>query len=138
MVISNKTSVSVIPVMDCPHHYDLMLEDKKIGIMVLKRLRDLNTSILDDINDDENEGEILYPLFHSLSFSDGLYLDEITIEEEYRGQGYGTQIIGDLLSRSTRPILLYSLAEAEDFWEKMNFEHVASYYYVWQQEEGAF
>lgn len=130
MVIAEPKKMSIEPVTDCPHRYNVCLNEKKIGHMVLKRLRELNTNILEDLLEDEEER--MYVLFFELSFSDGFYLEEFSIDEEYQGQGYGKQIIGDLLARRKSPILLYSLRESEEFWEKMNFKNVAGYYYVWQ------
>ncbi|WP_442638088.1 GNAT family N-acetyltransferase [Rossellomorea marisflavi] len=130
MVIAEPKKVTYQSVADCPHRYDLFVNEKKIGHMVLKRLRELKANILEDLLEDEEEQ--MYIKFYELSFSDALYLDGFSIDEEYQGQGYGKQIIGDLLARRKCPVLLYSLRESEEFWEKMNFENIAGYYYVWQ------
>lgn len=129
-------NVWMIPDVATPNHFHIMLEYKTVGTIILRNLREVNTSILDDV-DVEEEGHIIYPLFELLKKENGLYLDEINLKEEYQGMGIGQHIIGNLL-KSGRPVLVYSLAEAEAFWEKMKFEHVCGYYYVWQAKEGAF
>jgi GNAT superfamily N-acetyltransferase len=131
-----KGNVWMVPDVATPNHFHIMLEYKTVGTIILRNLRDVNTSILDDV-DVEEEGHIIYPLFEFLKKENGLYLDEINLKEEYQGMGIGQQIIGNLL-KSERPVLVYSLSEAERFWEKMEFEHVCGYYYVWQAKERAF
>jgi GNAT superfamily N-acetyltransferase len=131
-----KGNVWMVPDVATPNHFHIMLEYKTVGTIILRNLRDVNTSILDDV-DVEEEGHIIYPLFEFLKKENGLYLDEINLKEEYQGMGIGQQIIGNLL-KSERPVLVYSLADAEGFWEKMEFEHVCGYYYVWQARERAF
>ena len=131
-----KGNVWMVPDVATPNHFHIMLEYKTVGTIILRNLRDVNTSILDDV-DVEEEGHIIYPLFEFLKKENGLYLDEINLKEEYQGMGIGQQIIGNLL-KSERPVLVYSLADAEGFWEKMEFEHVCGYYHVWQARERAF
>lgn len=103
-----------------------------VGTISWRNLKELNRSILDDVYEDE--WDVIYPVFDKLKKQNAIYLDEIRIKEEFQGKGIGQQVIGDLLNEN-RPVLLYSLADAEEFWEKMKFEHICGYYYAWQPEE---
>lgn len=103
-----------------------------VGTMILKEMRGLNTSILDDV--DVEEEEYIYPLYLDLVEQNAWYLESIEIKEEYQFGGIGQQVIGDL-QKENRSIFLYSLADAEPFWEKMKFENICGYYYAWQPKE---
>ena len=136
LIVNVERDVCMVPDVETLNEFLIMLNDKTVGRVTMSKLSDINSSILDDV-DIEEEGDILYPLFKRIQKENGLYLDEIEVNEEYQGMGIGQQIIGDLLKKN-RPILLYSLSEAEDFWLKMNFEQVCGYYYVWQAQKEAF
>lgn len=106
----------------------IMRGSEVVGTITLKNAIELNASILDDVL--EEEMDVLYPAFRQLQVENAYYLDEIIIHEEERGRGIGQDVMA-MLFRQKRPILLYSLSEAELFWEKLNFKNICGYYYVW-------
>lgn len=136
LVIDVARDACMVPDVESLNEFQIMLNGKSVGRVTIDKLSDINCSILDDV-DMEEEWDILHPLFKRIQQENGVYLDVIAIDEEYQGMGIGQQIIGDLLKQN-RPVLVYSLSEAEGFWLKMKFKNVCGYYYVWQANKEAF
>ncbi|MFC0273583.1 hypothetical protein ACFFIX_19515 [Metabacillus herbersteinensis] len=79
----------------------------------------------------EVEDEYDFTLFESI---EAILLENIEIKEEFKGLGYGTKFVEELKLQE-KPIILYSLFEAEGFWEKQGFKNCFSYIYVWGIED---
>lgn len=114
------------------HLKKIILDEKEIGSIHYQSLRSLTTALLEDLDDEE--AEVLYPLFKDFQMQDGYYIHELTITPAYRNQGIGAEVMGYLKKIINAPILLYSLADAECFWEKNGFQNIESYYYSWSPE----
>lgn len=111
----------------------IVLNGEEIGRIHYQSLRLLSTAILDDVDDDE--AEVMYPLFKDYQMRAGYYIHDITIHPLHRNKGIGSQLIAFLKQKTQAPILLYSLADAQCFWERMGFEQRESYYYTWEPDE---
>lgn len=114
--------------------FHIFKNEELVGLMKLRDLSGMGFNQLDDVYEDEIE--LIQPHFLRLQKKNAYYLDEIIINEEWRNQGIGQQVIGNLL-KEKRPVLLYSLADAEEFWEMLSFENIFGYYYMWNPTEGA-
>lgn len=68
--------------------------------------------------------------FSPLENIDAILIEDIFVKEEYRGQGHGTMLVNEL-KKQGKPIVLFSLIEAESFWEKQGFTNLFSFIYVW-------
>jgi GNAT superfamily N-acetyltransferase len=66
----------------------------------------------------------------SLDNISALLLEDLFVKEEFRGKGHGTKFVEEL-KKQGEPIVLYSLFEAEEFWDKQGFKNVISYVYIW-------
>lgn len=108
----------------------IFYEGVEVGFVSYLPLILTNTSILEDL--DSDEAEVMYPLFFRLQFDRGYYLSELEIKREFRSQGIGEKVVRLLQKRWDTPILIYSLATAEEFWEKLGFKKIESYYYTWE------
>lgn len=128
LTMKSSPPIQLVEDEESPRKQRIMLGSETMGTITLKNAIELNTTILDDVLDEEME--VLYPTFRQLQAKNAYYLDEIIIHEEKRGRGIGQDVM-TMLFREERPILLYSLSEAVSFWEKLNFENICGYYYVW-------
>jgi GNAT superfamily N-acetyltransferase len=61
--------------------------------------------------------------FSPLENLDAILLEDLHVKEDYKRCGYGKRFV-DELKREGKPIVLYSLFEAEPFWEKQGFKNV--------------
>lgn len=62
-------------------------------------------------------------------------LKNIYIHPSYQRNKLGTKVVKSIIKEYINiPIILYSLADAEDFWEKMNFEHLVDFVYVYEEK----
>lgn len=134
LLIKPLTEPRLVAEKDSQQQSRIMIGKDVVGTITLRNAIDLTASVLDDVC--EEEMDVIYPAFRQLQAKNAYYLDEIIIHEEQRGRGIGQDVMADLF-RQNRPILLYSLADAEEFWEKMNFENICGYYYVWNPPKEA-
>ncbi|WP_121616582.1 GNAT family N-acetyltransferase [Virgibacillus halodenitrificans] len=70
----------------------------------------------------------------SLINTDAILLEDVFVKERYRGKGYATNLVNEL-KKEGKPIILYSLFEAEEFWKKQGFTNYLSCVYVWGLEK---
>lgn len=73
--------------------------------------------------------------FSPLQDLDAILLEEVFVKDEFQGKGYGTQFCEDL-KKIGKPIVLYSLFEATDFWETQGFTNLFSYVFIWYPYKG--
>lgn len=56
---------------------------------------------------------------------DCLELSSLTVDEKYQGQGIGSKLVEELLSKETaRPIFLFTQSNKESFYNKFNFKTI--------------
>ena len=51
-----------------------------------------------------------------------IWIKDIFIKDEFKGRGYGTKYIKELMNTG-KPIILYSSFEAEEYWESIGFKY---------------
>lgn len=131
MKLLSKTDWTLVDVpMENVRFKKIIYKGEEIGGFCYQSLRSLGVGVLDDL--DMDESEIMYPLFKELQMKDGYYIHEISIAEAFQGKGIGQEIIEQFIDGGHTPVLLYSLADAEGFWERLGFKRRESYYYTWE------
>ena len=77
----------------------------------------------------KNEEEEYKPII--LNEEDYILLENFYLLPSFQRKGIGKRVIEDLKSHSSKEILLYSLAEAEEFWLNMGFQDNCDYVYTY-------
>lgn len=133
MVLTSKTHWRLVDEsVSKGHMKKIIMDGKEIGSVHYQSLRSLTTSVLEDLDDDE--AEVMFPLFKNYQMQNGYYIHEINIKPANQHKGIGTEVMTFLKKTINAPILLYSLADAECFWEKIGFHNLESYYYSWEPQ----
>lgn len=71
--------------------------------------------------------------FTTLTNIDGILLEYLHVEEEFRGVGFGSAFISELKNQN-KPIILYSPLEVTSFWKKNGFVKLFSHVYIWESK----
>jgi GNAT superfamily N-acetyltransferase len=73
-----------------------------------------------------------YDLIDLNNVHNAILLEDLFVKENHRGKGHGTEFINSL-KQDNKPIIIYSLFEAIEFWEKYGFKNVTDneYIYIW-------